>query len=321
MSDAAYDVLRVDGLNKSYRNGRARPPVHAVKDVSFSLSAGEVVALLGPNGAGKTTTIKCICQLIVASSGHVHVHGIDAVAQPRKAARYLAATFAGSRNVDMRLTAGENLQFFAALQGIGHAQSSQDMDALLEIFGLGAKLDVVAQALSTGMLQRLALACCLIKRASILLLDEPTLGLDVQSTVELRALIKSLARREGKTVLISSHDLNTVRDVCDRALVMRSAELVADASISTLVDRFKTDAYELVLEGDPGERTRSWLHARGLVCSHDAASGRFTIHVTACPDGLFGVLDAVRTSDAVLESVAASRPGLEDVLSRLLEEV
>jgi len=317
MSEVEEPVLSIQNLRKAYRRRGKGRSVQAVDDVSFSLRPGEIVALLGPNGAGKTTTIKCVCQLIRPTSGRILINGIDTALEPRRAGRHVAATLEGSRNLDYRLTARENLELFAALHGISRRECRDDIERLLVLFRLQDKSDEVAQTLSRGMLQRLAVACCLVKRPSLVLLDEPTLGLDIESAHELRVLLKRMSEEYRATILISSHDMATVSDVCSRGLVMRSARLVADSPLHELVDRFALDEYLIHVTSDRMDDARGALEKQGYQVELIAEPHRLRLRIPRQVDELAAVLDAIRRGDAMLDSIVTHRPDLEQVLLRL----
>src|SRR4029077_21249393 len=151
-------IVSVEDLTKVYRS-RRRGEVRAVDGVSFDVRPGEIVGLLGPNGAGKTTTIKCLCTLVTPTSGRIVVDGVDARERPRAAVQKLAAVLEGTRNIYWRLSARENLEFFAALQGISRSSISSLIDGLLERFRLTEQRNADARTLSRGMQQKLAVAC------------------------------------------------------------------------------------------------------------------------------------------------------------------
>jgi ABC-2 type transport system ATP-binding protein len=194
VEQALKDVLlSVDGLKKVYRT-RRRKEVVAVDGVTFSVQRGEIVGLLGANGAGKTTTIKCICTLVRPSAGRIEIAGIDAGLQPRKAVANVAAVLEGNRNIYWRLTVRENIEFFGAIHGMSPRVMSKRIDDLISLLGLEDKRDVPGRHLSKGMQQKLAIACCLVKQTSLVLLDEPTLGLDIETSHDLRAYLRQLGK-------------------------------------------------------------------------------------------------------------------------------
>ncbi len=239
-------ALEVIDLVKEYPSWR-NESVKAVNRVNFSVNTGEIVGLLGPNGAGKTTIIKCVCDLINPTSGIIKVFEEDICT--KRVALDLAAVLEGNRNIYWRLTAKENLEFFAGLQGLSPGRRRKKIRGFLKKFGLKEKKDTPARKLSRGMQQKLALGCALIRDTPLLLLDEPTLGLDVETSIELRKYIKELASVEGKTVLLSSHDMNVVEEVCERVVIINEGEVVADDNIDNLKGFFNVQAYEISVKG------------------------------------------------------------------------
>jgi ABC-2 type transport system ATP-binding protein len=244
----AEPVLRVKNLRKVYHS-RRRGDVVAVDDVSFSVYKNEVVGLLGPNGAGKTTIIKSICTILLPTSGEIWVDGIDALRNPRAALEKVTAVLEGNRNVYWRLTVRDNLEFFAGLQGQSLRSVRAYIDELIELFNLTEKVNEQARALSRGMQQKLAVACALVKRTPILLLDEPTLGLDVETSYELRWILKRMAEQGERTILLSSHDMNVVQDICERVIIINHGRIVADDRIENLQKLFTASAYRFEIEG------------------------------------------------------------------------
>jgi ABC-2 type transport system ATP-binding protein len=311
--------LAVEGLAKTYRSRRGAE-VRAVSEVSFTAGRGQVLGLLGPNGAGKTTTIKSIAGLIRPSAGSILIGGFDALAQSRLAARQTAVVLEGNRNVYWRLTVRENLDYFAALRGLRRRQVAALAAELIERFRLADKADVVAMKLSRGMQQKLALACAVVVGAPLLLLDEPTLGLDVEISYELRSYLRSLAAVDGCCVVVSSHDLSLVSEVCDRAVIITGGRVVADDTISGLVGVFNAIAVRLRLSSPLAPAVSHALTERfGLTSSTDA-TGRVTVEVAlADSDTLYEFLDQLRRAGAVIESLVGAEPELEDVFLSILE--
>ncbi|MFQ5795465.1 MAG: ABC transporter ATP-binding protein [Candidatus Bipolaricaulia bacterium] len=240
-------IVQVENLTKIYRNYR-QGDVVAVDHVSFSVNRNEVVGLLGPNGAGKTTTIKCLCTLIRPTSGHITIDGTDTLAHPRVALGKIAAVLEGNRNIYWRLSPRENLEFFAGLQGIPTRKIRPYIDQLIELFNLGEKAKTPARMLSRGMQQKLAVACALVKGTDILLLDEPTLGLDVETSYELRNVLKEMAKRGERTILLSSHNMNVVEEICDRVIIIHQGRVVTDDQVANLLELFKARAYRFAIE-------------------------------------------------------------------------
>lgn len=242
MSDV---VVRAENLTKVYGSGSAS--VTAVDGIDLEIERGTVVGLLGPNGAGKTTTIKLLLGLIVADEGHVSINGVDVGSSPRRAYRSVAAMLEGARNVYWRLTVRENVRFFARLadQPVEPAR----IDELIEHVGLAEKADTAVNELSRGMKQKTSLACTLVRETPVTFLDEPTLGLDVESSLDLRQELRRLVEMEDRTVILSSHDMDVIEAVCDRVIIMNDGRIVADDDIDELLSVFRTQAYRLEVDG------------------------------------------------------------------------
>lgn len=312
-------VLRVEELTKIYRS-RRQGEVKAVDRISFAVHRNEVVGLLGPNGAGKTTTIKCICSLIRPTSGRIWVDGVDALRHPHKALEKIAAVLEGNRNVYWRLTVRDNLEFFAGLQGLPLRRVRRYIDELIELFGLTEKANTQARALSRGMQQKLAVACALVKHTEILLLDEPTLGLDVETSYELRRILKDLAQRGERTILLSSHDMGVVQDICDRVIIINHGRIVVDDRIENLRRLFQASAYRFEIEGHlTAEQVRK-LKERFELLKISQADHQTIIEAEMLdPSRVYEIIDVLRENGARLESVGRQYPDLEEIFLRIVK--
>jgi ABC-2 type transport system ATP-binding protein len=304
-------VVSVTNLRKTFGD------VVAVDDLSFAVHPGEAVGLLGPNGAGKTTAVKCILGLVVPDDGAVSVCGTDASADPRGAYRHVGATLEGSRNVYWRLTVRENLEFFAGLAGYAPGDRRERHDELLDRFGLADRADDVVNDLSRGMKQKVALAVALTRDVDVVFLDEPTLGLDVESARELRRELRRIAVEEGTAVVLTSHDMTTVEAVCDRVVVVDDGRLVADDTVSNLVDLFRTGSYRIVFEGSLSEAARAAVDAYGAAnWTTSETRGEFDVTLTDGNDihDLTGILVE---SGVRIVGIDSLEPDLEEAFVRL----
>lgn len=315
----AAPAISVVHLTKVYGGGKSA--VRAVDDVSFTIEPGSVIGLLGPNGAGKTTAIKTIVGLVVPTAGEVYIGGIDVHTEPRAAYRQVGAMLEGARNVYWRLTVRENLEFFTGLAGHSVGASRERHDEVLEQFDLAEMAETTVNNLSRGMKQKVALACTLSRKTPVVFLDEPTLGLDVESSIELRREIRRLAKRESRTVILSSHDMDVVEAVCDRVIVMNRGRIVADDTTENLIDLFRTHAYQVTIKGTLPSATR-----RRLECEYDAdkfeqSSGRESFLVSLV-DGMtfYAMIDTLSEADRPLVSVTSIEPDLEDAFLKLTAE-
>jgi len=309
---AAETVLAVEDLRKSYGSGE--DAVTAVDGVSLEVTRGEVVGVLGPNGAGKTTTIKSILGLVVPSSGTVEVAGVDASENPRAVYQHVGAMLEGARNTYWRLTVRENLEFFAALGGNDPAAARERHERMLDQFDLAGKADETVNDLSRGQKQKVSLAATLARGTDVVFLDEPTLGLDVEASLELRRELRRLADEEDITVVLSSHDMDVVEDVCDRVVILSDGRVIADDPVEELVGVFETQAYRVVVDGQlPGE-VRSRLVADYHLEDFEVLADRTRFDVTlAEADSLHALLGDLDDAGHDLLDVDSLEPDLEDV--------
>lgn len=250
-------VLQVDQLQKTYQSGGKT--VEAVRNVSFDIGAGEVLAFLGANGAGKTTTIKMIAGLILPDRGQVKIGGHDPHRQSI-ALKSVGAVLEGNRNVYWRLTPEENLEYFGVLRGLSGYVARQRAKVLLERFELMPKRTTIVQNLSRGMQQKLAIAVALIHEPQLLLLDEPTLGLDVEATQTVKRLVREIAAEE-RAILLTTHQLDIAEELSDRVAIIKEGELVAQEKTETLIQQFSGDSYRIELEQELDDDRISKLSA------------------------------------------------------------
>jgi ABC-2 type transport system ATP-binding protein len=333
-STDAAPALSVRDLSKTFSDGTEA--VRAVDGVSLDVQPGTVVGVLGPNGAGKTTLIKSILGLVVADEGDVRVAGADVYDDPRPAYARVGAMLEGARNVYWRLTVRENLEYFAAIGGESPAAVRDRHDALLDQLSLAGKADTPVNDLSRGQKQKVSLACALARDVEVAFLDEPTLGLDVESSVDLRGEIRRLADQEEMTIVLSSHDMDVVQEVCDRVIIMNGGEVVADDAVEDLIDVFRTFAYRVVVgrtgtadtgrdtpardEAGPelADDTRDRLREAYGVEEFERLGDRTAFEVSlGDPERLYDLMDELRAADLTVYEVESVDPDLEEVFLEL----
>jgi ABC-type multidrug transport system ATPase subunit len=199
----------------------------ALDNVSFSAAPSEVVALLGPNGSGKTTALKLMSTMLLADAGSVTVGGFDARNNASEVRRQVGIAVANERSFFPRLSARENLNFFAALDEVPRAERRQRIAEVLCDTGLEEPADTLVMKFSSGMYQRLGIARALVKRPSVLLLDEPTRSLDAATTSHFWTTIRTLAGR-GTTILLATHNFAEAVAVADRLVLLQRGKILAD---------------------------------------------------------------------------------------------
>ncbi|MHA6251562.1 ABC transporter ATP-binding protein [Oceanobacillus sp. CAU 1775] len=240
-------IVKVQNLKKSYKKRRSNEYVHAVSEVSFEVYPGEILGLLGPNGAGKTTTIKMICGLLRADEGTVLIKGMNNKDKRLKALQHISAVLEGNRNLYWRLTVRENLEYFAGNRGFSVKDVKERIEELLESFNLKSKENELVNRLSRGMQQKLAIAVAMLADSDVILLDEPTLGLDVETSYEVREILKDIVKKYNRTIIISSHDMDVIQDICERTVIINKGEIVIDDRVENLMKLFEVRTYKLTL--------------------------------------------------------------------------
>jgi ABC-2 type transport system ATP-binding protein len=226
-------VISIEGLTKQYGN------MQALKDVSFSIGEGSIFGFVGPNGAGKSTTIKILATLLTPTSGHAYINGVDVTKHPKEVRRLIGymPDFFG---VYDRLKVTEYLDFYASCYHVPTNKRRGIIMDLLELTDLSFKADAYVDSLSRGMKQRLCLARCLVHDPKVLLLDEPASGLDPRARVEMRELLREL-RNMGKSIIVSSHILPELAEMCDQIGIIESGELKAFGSVEEITSRLNQD--------------------------------------------------------------------------------
>jgi ABC-2 type transport system ATP-binding protein len=231
-------VIEAVDLKRTYRTStgtfrRRSLEVEAVRGITFTVGQGELFGLLGPNGAGKTTTIKMLITLLLPTAGSARVLGYDVVKDAKEVRKRIGYVFGGDRGVYERLSALDNLRYFAELYAVPPRRQRERIRELLELVGLAGRENERVEGFSRGMKQRLHIARGLLHDPPVLFLDEPTLGLDPVGARELRETIAELVRA-GKTVLLTTHYMFEADQLCDRIAVIAKGEIVAEGTPTSL---------------------------------------------------------------------------------------
>jgi ABC-type multidrug transport system ATPase subunit len=240
-------VIQTKGLSKRYDNG-----FMAVQNMSIHVQKGDIYGFLGPNGAGKTTTIRMITGLIEATSGSVLVDGMD-VRKQVDDIRRIIGVLPESHGFYGWMTGKEYLSFFAKMYGMNDALRNKRVDELLERVSLHDKTKVPVKQYSRGMKQRLGLAKTIIHQPKIIILDEPTLGLDPQGQKDIQQLILELNRQLNVTIFITSHLLKEIDEMCNRVAIVKKGQLLEEGLVADLKQRY------LIAEGKTGSLEEIFL--------------------------------------------------------------
>jgi ABC-2 type transport system ATP-binding protein len=288
----------------------------AVDGLVLEVEAGKIFGFLGPNGAGKTTTIRLALGLVEPTEGSVRVLGFDVATQGDRVRRGCGVLLEHSGLYE-RLSAVDNLDYMGRLWGIREPDRRTRIVELLEHFGLGGRGDEVVATWSRGMKQKAALARALLHRPSMVFLDEPTAGLDPVAAAGLRSDLVELARREGVTVFITTHNLDEAERTCDRVGVIQAGRLIAEGSPASL--RARAGPSTLTIRGAHLEGGLAALRARREVGGLSWTDGELELHlatdVSAAP-----IVRILVEHGADIEEVNRGAPTLEDAFLALIDQ-
>jgi ABC-2 type transport system ATP-binding protein len=308
-------IIELRGLTKCYG------PVKAVDDLNLSIQRGEIFGLLGPNGAGKTTTILMMMGLTEPTAGTAYVCGYNATSNPipvKRKVGYMPDSLGFYDN----MTALENLIYVGELNGISQSEIKERALSVMELVGLENEIDKKTGAYSRGMKQRLGLADVLIKQPDVVILDEPTLGIDPSGVKEFLALIRHLSRQQGLTVLLSSHHLHHVQQVCDRVGIFVKGKLLVEGSMDTLSrNLFKEKSFEVVVTlrnslSFPWEHQSEFLRLTGV--KHVVFNDR-EIAVTNSHDNTPEIVKFFVLKGYEVMGVQRKEHGLDDIYQKYFE--
>jgi ABC-2 type transport system ATP-binding protein len=301
-------VIEVQNLTKTFGK------FTAVDNISFTVKKGEVFGLLGPNGAGKSTTLRMLSTLARPTKGTATIGGYDIVKNDT-GVRELIGIVSEKMIMYDRLTAKENLWFFGSLFNIPKDVLTKRVDELLELVKLTQWKNAQVGTFSTGMRQRMNVVRALLNMPQVLFLDEPTLGLDPQSSVEIRDFIKKLNRENGTTVVITTHMMLDADLLCDRIAIVDHGKIVAldtPANLKKLISGVDTTIVKLNIGNLSSEliETIRKLHCADSVTQENSTTLKILVHGDAAFDS---VIDAIRAKNGKINSMENLQPTLEDV--------
>jgi ABC-2 type transport system ATP-binding protein len=298
--EGPVEVIRTDGLTKTYAGRGAGPTILAVDHLALSVRAGEIFGLLGPNGAGKTTTVGMLTTRVVPTSGRAVVGGVDVVADPALAKQVIGVV-AQSNTLDRDLTVRENLVFHGRYFGMTAGEAGEAADRLLAQFRLADRAGAPVATLSGGMAQRLMVARAILHRPRVLFLDEPTAGLDPQSRLALWEILADL-HAAGQTILLTTHYMEEADRLCDRVAIMDHGRILALDSPAGLKRSLGADTIVRVGSEDGPENGG----LRRLAAVLAAIEGARSAHVTAGGVVLYLSGPVARTLPRIFAAAEAS---------------
>ena len=315
VAEGLVKVFRKKGRRKYVIGPKIEPDelIYAVNGVDLAVKKGEFFGLLGPNGAGKTTLVKCLSTLLLPNKGTAVINGHEIIEDPIAAREAIGITTGGERTLYWKLSGRDNLRYFAALYGLPSKEAEKRIDYLLEIMGLTDKQYERIEKYSTGMRQKISICRALIHNPPVLLLDEPTLGLDPSFSRFIRSFIKKdLNEKQGKTILLTTHYMDEADQLCDRIAIMNDGKIVA---VDTPENLKKSIPHDEVLEVKClGSADFEGIGQRVYSQSEDGTQV-YRIHAENVEEIMSEVIKAADSTKIL--SMNVTKPTLEDVFIHL----
>jgi len=301
-------IIHVEELRKTYPGG-----VEAVRGLSFQVEEGEIFGFLGPNGAGKSTTIMMLTTLLRPTSGSMRVVGLDPTVNPfavRSQIGYVSQDLA----VDDALTGRENLWLQGNFYHLSPAENRRRSQELLELVGLADRADDLVETYSGGMRKRLDIACGLMHRPRLLFLDEPTLGLDIQTRRQIWAYLEQMKHQFGMTLFLTTHYMEEADALCDRVAIIDQGQIRAVGRPEELKAAIGGDLVHLRLDGAEAQaKAQAILEALPPVRSVQAADGQLQVVVTNGDDAVVPIIQALAQAGVAPHAITVKKPTLDDV--------
>ena len=302
------------------RDPDERDRFRAVDGIDLVVEPGEIFGLLGPNGAVKTITMKMLATLLIPTSGTIRVLGIDPLARPREVRARLGAMLSGERSLYWKLTGRENLEYFAALYHVPPGETKARIANVLAAVKLTDRAEDYVERYSTGMRQRLALARALLPDPPLVVLDEPTVGLDPQASRDLRDRVREL-KAQGRTVLLTTHYMEEADQLCDRVAIIDHGRIVAldtPAALKRTIRAEEVVHLEIGVSGDDGA-VIDRLARTATVVRTERSNGtlNLTAHCASARDFVPAAFDAARSTGATIRHIEVVPVTLEDVFLAL----
>ncbi len=302
-------AIEIRGLQKTYRSGRGAPEKHALKGIDLDIPAGSVFGLLGPNGAGKSTMINILAGLVLKSAGQVKIWDFDQDINPRQS-RAAIGVMPQELNLDPFFTPRGALEVQAGLYGVPKSQRTSD--EILRLVGLEDKAEAYARTLSGGMRRRLLLGKALVHHPQILVLDEPTAGVDIELRQMLWENMRKLNRERGMTIILTTHYLEEAEEMCDEIAIIDHGEMVARDSTANLLGQLDTKTMIVMPEAPVG----TLPYAPGVEVNQ-REDGTLAMSYHANDTSAEDVLELLRQKGIRIRDVKTEQASLEDVFLSL----
>jgi sodium transport system ATP-binding protein len=230
-------MVNILNLTKSFKT------INAVDNISFKVNKGEIVGLLGENGAGKTTTLRMLATMLKPTGGTASVNDYDIIKDPGRVRGEIGILFGGEVGLYDRLTARENIKYFAELNGMSKSEMEQSIEYLIEMLDMKEYIDRRVGKFSRGMKQKVAIARSIVHKPTVMLFDEPTAGLDVTASRIVQDFILK-CKEDNKAIVFSSHSMNEVERLCDRIVIIHKGKILEEGTVDNIKIKYKNDNME-----------------------------------------------------------------------------
>lgn len=281
--------------------------VQAVSDLSFTINAGEIVGFIGPNGAGKSTTIKMMTGILTPSDGHILINGVDIQQKRKEVVRDIGVIFGQRSQLNWDLRLGESYELLRHIYQIDKSSYEETLDIMDQILSVKELLDKPVRQMSLGQRVKADLVAAMLHSPDVLFLDEPTIGLDITSKYALRKFVKEINEKKGTTIVLTTHDLADIEQLCDRLIIINHGRLMEDGNLKEIVDRiapYKTLVVEYYDEFAPE-------HDKCEMCFHEANVAKYRFgkkDITAAR------LIEELSQKAQIKDVSIEEAGIDDII-------
>ena len=281
--------------------------VQAVSDLSFTINAGEIVGFIGPNGAGKSTTIKMMTGILTPSDGQILINGVDIQQKRKEVVRDIGVIFGQRSQLNWDLRLGESYELLRHIYQIDKSSYEETLDIMDQILSVKELLDKPVRQMSLGQRVKADLVAAMLHSPDVLFLDEPTIGLDVTSKYALRKFVKEINEKKGTTIVLTTHDLSDIEQLCDRLIIINHGRLMEDGNLKEIIDRiapYKTLVVEYYDEFAPE-------HDKCEMCFHEANVAKYRFEkkdITAAR------LIEELSQKAQIKDVSIEEAGIDDII-------
>lgn len=309
LSKEYHVVKKEEGIKGALKGlvKRESMNIAAVNDLNFNIKAGEIVGFIGPNGAGKSTTIKMMSGILTPTSGSVLIDGKDITRHRKEVVKNIGVVFGQRTQLNWDLRLGETFELLRHIYQVDREQYLETIDTMDEILGIKELLDKPVRQMSLGQRVKGDLVAAMIHSPKVLFLDEPTIGLDVSSKYALRKFVKEINEKRGTTIILTTHDLGDIQELCDRIIIINHGQLVEDGNLCDIIDRiapYKTLVVQYVNDQIPEADNCELIETDGNVAKY-----RFMKKETTAAK-----LITELSARATIQDVTVEETGIEDII-------